>query len=334
MTHRIHALRVEHLAQAPADFLQGDPEGGAYHRAFQAAELPDFQFGYYAVWRGEERVAVVPYFVMDFRLTTMLGEEGLARWLGWVRFKIACVGHPSTDIGRIDGEVSQEVLAAVNAELSGKAALIAYKGFDGDLPLPGFVRARGLPVAVLDLAADYWKSIGTDRRNNFKQKLRQGRSLTVIERDGCDDALAQSLFALYLQTYQRAAIKFELLTPKYFTATADISRYLLFYEQDRLIGFVQLICTPPRMVFRYIGMDYERNRRYGLYFLLFLKGIEVCLREGLTEMECGPTSYDFKRRLGCRMQETFVYYRHRNPFLHWLLGRARGLLEPSEEELA
>ena len=58
-----------------------------------------------------------------------------------------------------------------------------------------------------------------------------------------------------------------------------------------------------------------------------------CLREGLTEMECGPTSYDFKRRLGCELVPTFVYYRHDNPALHWLLGHARSWLEPSEEEL-
>lgn len=326
-------LRIEDLNRAPEGFLTGDPEGTSYHRAFQAAGLPDFEFGYHAVWRGAERVAVVPYFIMNFRLTTMLGASGLARWLGWVRFKIACVGHPSTDIGRIDGEVSEQVLAAVNAQLARKAALVAYKGFDGNLPLPGFVRAKGLPVAVLDVPQDYWRTIGTDRRNNFKQKLRQGQRLTVIEREGCDDVLAESLFRLYLQTYERAPIKFELLTQNYFTATANISRYLLFYEGDRLVGFVQLICKERRMVFRYIGMDYERNRQYGLYFLLFLKGIEICLRDGFTEMECGPTSYDFKRRLGCRMQETFVYYRHRNPFVHRLLGLARPLLEPSEAEL-
>lgn len=326
-------LRVQHLNVAPDDFLSGDPEGSAYHRAFQAAGLPEFQFGYFAVWRGDQRVAVVPYFVMDFRLTTMLGDGWLARALGWVRLKIACVGHPSTDLGRIDGEISAEVLSAVNVHLIRKARLVAYKGFPGDLPLPDFVRADSLPICLLRVPADFWASIGTDRRNNFKQKLRQGRALRVLERDGCDPELAGDLFRLYLQTYERASIKFERLVPEYFTATAAISRYLLFYEGERLIGFVQLICQKPRMVFRYIGMDYERNRKYGLYFLLFLKGIEVCLREGLTEMECGPTSYDFKRRLGCELVPTFVYYRHANPALHWLLGHARAWLEPSEEEL-
>lgn len=326
-------LRVENLTRAPDDFLVDDPEGSAYHQSFQAADLPEFKFGYLAVFREDRRVAVIPYFVMDFRLTTMLGDGWLARALGWVRLKIVCVGHPSTDLGRIEGEASADVLSAVNEHLRRKSSLVAYKGFSADLPLRGFVRVDSLPVCLLRVPAEYWSLIGTDRRNNFKQKLRQGRTLRVVEQEGCDQSLAQDLFRLYLQTYERASIKFERLVPKYFTATSSISRYLLFYEGEKLIGFVQLICNKSRMVFRYIGMDYQRNRRYGLYFLIFLKGIEVCLRDGLSEMECGPTSYDFKRKLGCDLVPTYVYYKHANPLLHWFLKRVRPWLEPSEEEL-
>lgn len=326
-------LRVERLERAPDDFLGNDPEGGAYHQAFQAAGLPEFEFFYYAVWRGDRRVAVVPCFLMDFRLTTMLGDSAWSRWLGWLKLRIVCVGHPSTDIGRIEGEASVDVLTVVNQELQKLCAIVAYKGFGGDLPLQSFVRVNNLPVCVLSISPDYWTRIGTDRRNNFKQKLRQGKAVRVVEHDGCDESLARALFDLYLNTYERAQIKFEKLVPEYFTRTGPISRYLLLYEDEHLIGFVQLICRDGRMVFRYIGMDYERNRKHGLYFLLFLKGIEYCIRENIHEMECGPTSYDFKRRLGCDLVPTYVYYRHRNPLLNWVLGKARHLLEPTEEEL-
>jgi len=326
-------LRIEHTDQAPEDFLAQDPEDGRYHRAFQDARVPGFSFGYFVAWEGEQRRAVVPYFLMDFQLNTMLPEGLLKRSLGFLKFKVACVGHPSTDLGHMEGKPTAELLNAVNDGLRRKASLVAYKGFGPDLPLPGFVRVRGLPVALLRIQGDFWSALTSDRRSNLKRKMKKASHLTVVESEGLSDELASRVHELYLRTYEKAEVKFERLTVDYFIKTAPISRYLLFYEKDELIGFVQLICKKPRMVFRYLGMDYERSQQYGLYFVLFLKAIEVCVRDGYAEMESGATSYDFKRRIGSEILETSVYYRHANPILHWVLGKVSFLLEPSEAEL-
>jgi hypothetical protein len=68
-------------------------------------------------------------------------------------------------------------------------------------------------------------------------------------------------------------------------------------------------------------------------FLLFIKAIEYCLRDGFTELESGATSYEYKKLIGSEIVNTFVYYRHKQPIAHWLLNKVNFLLAPSATEL-
>ncbi len=326
-------LSVVELRAPPDDFLPDEPEGAAFHKAFLASGIAGFDCRYLAIFRGTRRVAVVPYFLDELSLNTMLQDGLLKRCLSGTKMRIACVGHPSSDFGMIDGEVSADLLALVNATLQRQAALVAYKGFTADLPLPGFVRVRGLPVAVLTLSGDYYSGLDARRRNDFHHKLEKTRALRFEECDELPEQLAQQVFQLYLNTYNRAPLRFERLTPDYFRQTAGIGRFLLCFEADQLIGFAQLICKNGKASFKYVGMDYQRSREYGLYYALCLKGIDICLRDGYRRLELGVTSYHFKRLLGSELVETSIYYRHSNPLLNWLLGRLRFLLEPSAAEL-
>lgn len=326
-------LRIEDLAVPPEGFLHDEPEGAAYYQAIQSAGMDDFRFGYFAVYRADRLVTVAPYFVMDFRLNTLLPEGWLKRSLSWIRFKLACVGNPIADFGRIHGEASVEILAAITGELAKKGSLLAYKGFGQDLPLPGFVPAMGLPVSVLAIGPGYYQAMKSDRRNMLKQKLKKSAALRYEECTGLPEHLVARVYELYLNTYHKAALKFEKLTPEYFANTSALSRYLLFFLEDELIGFTQLIGKGHQLVNRYIGLDYEKSNDYGLYFAMFIRAIDFGIREGFVTIELGPTSYQFKRLLGARKHPTWNYYRHTNPLLNWLLRTLRSVLEPSESEL-
>ena len=326
-------LSVVELDTPPDDFLPGEPEGAAFHKAFQASGISGFKCSYLAISRGGLRMAVVPYFLSTFSLGTLLPDGLLKRSLAWIRFSYACVGHPSTDFGIIDGEISADILALANAELAKKAALVAYKGFSGNLPLKGFARVRGLPVAVLTINGDYYSELDARRRNDFRHKLEKAQPLRVEEYPVLPEQLVPQVFGLYMNTYNHAPTRFERLTPAYFQKTAAISRFLLFFEADTLIGFIQIIGKNQKALFKYVGMDYQHNRPYGLYYVICLKGIEVCLRDGYQQLELGVTSYHFKRLLGSQLVETNIYYRHNNALANWLLGKCKFLLEPAEEDL-
>lgn len=317
----------------PDDFLQDEPEGAAFHKAFSASGISGFECRYLCISRCGQRIAVVPYFLSTFSLTELLPDNLLKKAFAWLKFSYACVGHPSTDFGMIDGEVSEELLALVNATLAKKASLVAYKGFPGNLPLTGFSQVRGLPVSVLTVTGDYYSDLDARRRNDFRHKLEKAQPLRIEEHSALSELLVQQVFRLYMNTYKHASTRFERLTPAYFRNTGAISRFLLFFEDDKLIGFVQIIGKNKKASFTYVGMDYLHSRQYGLYYVICLKGIEACLKGGYQQLELGVTSYHFKHLLGGQLVETRLYFRHNHALSNWLLDKLKFLLEPDVDEL-
>ncbi|MDD2721415.1 MAG: GNAT family N-acetyltransferase [Gallionella sp.] len=326
-------LRVIELDSPPADFLPGEPEGAAFHRAFQEARIPRFECRYLAIFENGIRIAIVPYFLGTFCLGTMLAGGLVKRCLSRIRFRYACVGHPSTDIGLIDGAVRADLLAAVNATLQTKAPLIAYKGFTAGLPLPGFFSVHGLPVCALNIEGDYLAMFNEHRRNDFRHKLRAAAALRCETYAALPDHLLTPVYQLYLDTLSHAQIRFEELTPKYFRQVAGLGSFHLYFEEDRLIGFLQLLTNGDKANMKYMGMDHQRNRQYYLYFVMCLRAIETCVKAGCTHIELGVSSYHAKQLMGCQLTETRIYYRHGHPIIHWLLGKCKFLLEPTTAEL-
>jgi len=329
----VDGLYAEDLAIPPDDFLPDKPDGAAFHKAFIAAGITEFDCRYLAIFRNGQRVAVVPYFLHKFRLNTMLPNGWLNNCLSWVKFRIVCVGHPSTDFGMIDGEISADVLALVNATLRDKAPLLAYKGFADNLPLSGFVRVRGLPVCTLHIKGDYYSGLDRRRRKDFRKKLQAADTLRLEEYSTLPEPLLAEVYTLYLNTMTQAPVHFETLTPEYFRQMAGLGKFHLYFEGERLIGFLQMLTLGNKANLKYMGMDYRRNRPYFLYFVMCLRALEACIRAGCTEFELGASSSHVKRLMGCEQIETSVYYRHNNALANWALGKLKFLLEPAGKEL-
>jgi hypothetical protein len=313
-------LTVEHLSSPPKSFLSNEVEGYAYYTAFQESGIENFEFGYFVVKRNLETVAVAPYFVTDYHANTTLEKGWIKHLLGWLSFRIACVGHPSADFGMIDGEVSEPVLQAINIELFKRAPIVAYKDFGEGLPLRGFSREPNLPIARLEIKGEFYSGLSGSIRREFRQRLRHARSLRIEECDTYPREHAGRIYELYLETFNRAEMTLEKLTPQFFEKIAPISKYVLYWENDTLIGFALLICKGSFMLGKYLGMDYARSYKYGLYFVMMLNHIEICVRDGYTLYQTGQSSYDFKKRLGSTLIPTYIYFRHRHPVMNWLLS--------------
>lgn len=332
MTHR---LEIYEVAEPPPDFLGDEPIGGNFYRAAGIREVPGFHFGFLVAARGGVRVAVVPFFVTDFKLNTMLDDGLLKRLIGKIGLRIACVGHPSASLGRIDGELTAELLARVVEVLKGYAPVVAMKGFERDLPVPaGMVRIPGLPVATLPILGNYWDHLKSKRRVNFRHKLKQVSALRFEVIKSLPPEWVDQIYALYLKTYNKATVRFERLSRDYFVSTAPVCKYMTAFLNDRLVGFVQLLHKGDRMVAFYIGIEEGLDRRLGLYFAMHLKVIDYAVASGCRELELGETNYGFKKDLGSHLTETWVYYAHRHTWANAVLARLAFLFVPSEMELS
>lgn len=330
-------IRIVEAGECPEDFAAAEPEDHRFLRAFQAAGIGDFRFGYLLVYRNEVRVSVVPYFTTEYRMNTLVTHVWLKHLLAPLRFRVACVGHPSTDQGRIEGEISAEVLQAVNGVLRDKGATIAYKWFAEALPLDGFVEVDGLPINMLAAGGDYPAALSRNVRKNVLRKLRKSAALEFSAYTPDNPLPVEAIdevYALYGNTAARADLQFEELNADYFRLTAPISSYLIARENGRMIGFVQWLRKGARMSGKYVGMDYTRNRQFDLYFGMVLQSILRGVAGGVREFDLGVGSYYSKRMIGAVQRPTRLYFRHHNAFVQALLKRCKFLLEPSAEELA
>lgn len=326
-------ITIERVNDVPEDFLVDNPEGGAFYRAYGRARVPGFELGCFVVSREGRVVTTAPFFTMKLPLNTMMPPGILKTLLGRIALRIAFVGHPSADVGHIQGEQSVEVLALINSELRKLAPLVAYKGFDGSLGLNDFNKVIGLPVPVLDVPPDYWTRLKHKVRTDLKRKLKASAGLRLVETDGLPREHLQRVHALYRQTCDNSDIQFEQLNLAYFEESAPLSKYVFYFEGETMIGFHQLMCSEKIMYCKYIGMDYGKSHAYKLYFALMLQAVEICIRDGIPKIDFGVTSYAFKRHVGSEMHPTFNYFQHRSPALNAILKRLSFLLEPDESEL-
>lgn len=326
-------IRLEDSNEVPEQFLSDLPENANYYKSFAKANIPNFTLGCFNIYRGSFRQASIPYFIMDFKINTMLNDGLLKNLLKGISIKIACVGHPACDIGKIDGKTNEESLELVNNELRKKAKIIVYKGFNDSLDLKSFTRIKGLPVAVQQLTGNFWKELNADTRSNFKRKLAKSKNVECRIVTELNQTEAEKVYFLYQQTYQKATVKFEELNLNYFLQPSSNYQYLLFYENEEMIGFAQLIIFNLKVVFRYIGLDYDKCKENNLYFNLFFKTIEIAEKEKCVEIDWGATSYQFKKKLGCKLIDTKIYFLHTNKLIHWGLSKLKFLFEPTSKDL-
>lgn len=326
-------IQVEEIDSPPADFLRDYCEDAQFHSAFQKSKVPGFGVGYLLVKRDEERISVAPFFLHDYQLSLFFDSQLLKKLFGFLRLRAAFVGHPSADVGRIDGEISEEVLAAINNFLFTKSRLIVYKFFEQALPLHDFSTISGMFIPVLKIESDYFSSFHGAKRKHLKREQQLSEVLHFKEVDhpaSSADIPLDEIYQLYLNSYNNSNLQFEKLNRDYFINTLGISRYLLVYLNDELVGFTQWLHKGDHICGKYLGMNYEGGKPGFIYPAIMLQMIEIAIRDGFSSIDFGVSNYAAKKRLGCQLVPTWVYFRHANPAINWLLERLKFLAEPPE----
>ena len=138
-----------------------------------------------------------------------------------------------------------------------------------------------------------------------------------------------AIHKLYLQTYEQSEFKFEKLTLAFFESIAGLMpnhcRFVLYYAEDELVAFNCLLHRDGVLLDKYIGMHQTLAKKYNIYFLSWLHNIEMCIRDGFHTFQSGQAAYKTKTRLGARLTQTHIFFKHRNRYLNQplkLLSRA------------
>ena len=328
-------------------------EGRWWYETMERSGLEDqFRFFYALIERDGAAVGLAPLFVADVPIELVVPEElmPLFRIAGRVLPSLLVqrtlfVGSPCSDEGSVAvaaGEDRAAVFLALGRALDviarkHRAWMIAWKDFiDRDaadlarvVSEAGFFPAVSYPGTEIDFISsgkeDYFARMKPSHRQQLRRKLRRS-----VEQAPLDISVIQTppsqvmdeVLGLFMQTYERAATRFERLDRRVFDEIANYegSWFILLRHRDdgRLVAFMLCFLQGDQVINKFIGLDYGRPKDWMLYFRLWDACVDWCLSRGVRRLQSGQTGYRVKIELGNRLIPLTNYGRHRNPLVNFV----------------
>ena len=185
---------------------------------------------------------------------------------------------------------------------------------------------------------DYLSSLSRKRRKSIKHTLNKARKKWEIKPVFTNEFSTWKEVAHRLQTYtcERHNDYKWLLTEQFYEALEknmkETAELLLFFKDDVPILSVLSLNTPEISQYRFPGAD-PQYRDYQAYFLLYYEGIKRAIEKRKKRIYFGPTTYEFKEKIGCRKEELFGLVKMENPVLHLALKSYVKVLKLSGKKL-
>jgi hypothetical protein len=206
------------------------------------------------------------------------------------------------------------------------SVLQALESTRGTFAMPSFpgMRAPLLPGGYAAFLATQKSS----RRHQVKKKLRRGFEaaplITHHVQRPSDDELTE-LFALFWQTYEKGETKFEKLNLAWFQqiATQAEAHFIVLRDagNGRAAAFMLLFDLGPRVINRFIGIDYRLGEQRYLYFQLFAAAYDWACTTQARTIESGQTGYRAKLDLGHTLVPLWNVCRHRSPMMNRIFAK-------------
>jgi predicted N-acyltransferase len=327
----------------------------------ESSGLEGFGFCYALVYAGNRLELIAPLFWSNLDLG--IGVEGVAlRVLRIVRKifprflveRTLFCGAPFAENGAIGLAADSGNKPALLAELiramellCRKKALtfIMFKDFPASAlevlaPLArlGFLKGDSFPNVVLPLPYgtmdEYLASLSHGTRKELRRKVRKALSDGLVQVRVVDQVedIIESLYKLYINTYNAGTVHFEKLTPGYFIEVGRTQRgqakFFLYYVNGRLACFNLCFRHADRLIDKFIGMDYSNSRQYNIYFYSWYHNVQWCIQNGIRYYQVGQTDHDAKVHLGGKLVPLYFYAKHSNRLLNNLLRSAARFLMP------
>jgi predicted N-acyltransferase len=230
-----------------------------------------------------------------------------------------------------------------------RASLVVLKDFPSIYREPlrrfssnGYTRVASMPATRLSLRyggfEEYVASLGKATRKNLRRKFRQTAKKAPIELEVVTDVtpVVHEIYPLYLQVHGRSKLRFEKLTPEYFSRLGlelpERTRFFIWRQEGKAIAFSLCLVHDGVIYDEYLGLDYQVAYELNLYFYTLRDIITWALGQGLHSYCSSPLNYDPKLHLGCELVPLDLYVMHTGAFINPLFRRALRFLQPTKHD--
>ena len=298
------------------------------------------------------RLAVQPVFLVKQDILDGLPARvhALLAWPrrffpSWLRMGMLVAGCSAGD-GALDCKEQWAVemlieALAVFARQSG-VSVILLKDFPSlyrvdlkALKAHGYRRVPSMPGCMIDFNFHTFeeyrsKILGRSMRHKFNKIARMPPVPMEVVSD--ITPIATEIHALYMQTHQRSKMRFECLTPEFFTRVGrempESARFFLWRVDGRLAAFALCLVHDGTMHHLNIGFDYAVSLDRRLYYTTVKDLFEWCLAQGLKGYYTGQLNYHPKLHLRMKLAPLDLYSRHTSALVNPLYTLALGFLQP------
>lgn len=197
--------------------------------------------------------------------------------------------------------------------------LNGYHFFNGDVTMEISRRGHWLSFD------DYLKDLKKNYSQRAKKILRSFESIEKRELSAA--AILESALAineLYWNVVNKQTIKLGTINARYFyelkkNLQQNFELYGM-YLNGKMVGFYTFIFYENEMETHYIGLDYEANKMYKLYFNILFSGVQKMIERKNSTLELGRTAREAKANLGALPKQIFNYIKVSNPLVKIVLN--------------
>ncbi len=106
-----------------------------------------------------------------------------------------------------------------------------------------------------------------------------------------------------------------------------------YYLNNEMVGFAAMFVSGGVLDANYVGLDYDKNRDYGVYHRMLYDFVEVAIEHKCSELCYGRTAGEIKSSIGAVPVNMKLFMRHRNTFSNKLIKPLFKLIQPGAFEL-
>ncbi|MBU7016448.1 MAG: GNAT family N-acetyltransferase [Theionarchaea archaeon] len=98
----------------------------------------------------------------------------------------------------------------------------------------------------------------------------------------------------------------------------DAAELLILLKDDIALAFALAFNSSSISLYKFGGVDPE-YRKYQGYFLIYYEGIRKAIERGQKRIYFGPSTYEFKEKIGCKREKTFGLVKMAHPLLNLMV---------------
>ena len=170
---------------------------------------------------------------------------------------------------------------------------------------------------------DYVEDLDKKYRKRFQKIQESGAELEKRELSSNELLNFQKpMFELYNQVYNTQDFKLTNITEAYFINLKEVLGEKLkiygFFKDGELLAFTTHIYNEnQQMEIHYIGLNYEWNKKYNLYFNILQFGLEKAIIDRQKSLELGRTAHVAKASLGAKPTPNYNYVYFKKHIYSW-----------------